>query len=431
MRNAGHPQGSWYAQTAQGGRSYPPLDGCIEVETCILGAGFTGLGAALALAERGRQAVVLEAAQVGSGGSGRNGGQIHIGHRRDQSWLEQALGRDAALDLWRQAILARDHLLSLIGRLGIDCELKAGLIHAEHRPGGGEALRRHIAHMAADYGYDSLEFLPRDRLAELLGTYTYFEGMLDTRGGHLHPLKLAQGMARSASAAGVRLCEQSRVTAWGRRPGGGYLVETAQGSVLCERLILSGDGYGEAMGPEVQAAVMPIANYILVTEPLGDLADEILVSDQAVADSRFVVSYFRKTPDGRLLFGGGETYSAREPRDVAGLVARRMRLVYPRLAHAKVTHAWGGALGVTLNRMPFLREPSPGLFVATGYSGQGVVLAPWCGRAMALASLGEREDFEVMAQIPHRPFPGGALMRWPALVAGMTYFALRDRLPWR
>jgi len=171
---------------------------------------------------------------------------------------------------------------------------------------------------------------------------------------------------------------------------------------------------------------MPIQNFIAVTEPLAHA--EILPGDEACADSRFVVRYFRRTPDGRLLFGGGESYGAREPADIAAVVRRHLLEVYPQLERAKITHAWGGALGVTFHRLPFVRELRPGVWTAAGYSGQGVMLAPYVGRLLARAAQGDRAEAELMARLPCPPFPGGRLLRWPALVAGMSWYALRDRV---
>jgi gamma-glutamylputrescine oxidase len=174
--------------------------------------------------------------------------------------------------------------------------------------------------------------------------------------------------------------------------------------------------------------VMPINNFIAVTAPLGAQADEIIRSNAAVSDSRFVVNYFRKTPDGRLLFGGGENYRPGFPSDIAGLVRKNLAKIYPRLADIPITHAWGGTLGITMSRMPFVGEIAPGVRVASGYSGQGVMLAPYVGKLLAEAALGETAGVDLLSRVPTPPFPGGRLLRWPLTVAGLTWYALRDRL---
>jgi gamma-glutamylputrescine oxidase len=372
--------------------------------------------------------VVLEAAQVGSGGSGRNGGQVHVGQRNDQAWLEKVLGRDDALRLWGMSQNARTHLLALIAEHDIACDFTPGMIHARHRKGGEAADAAHIEFMAARYGYDQLAPIGEDDLARELGTDVYHGGLIDHGGGHLHPLNLALGLARAAMAADAVIFEQTRAVAW-RREGGSIVVETPKGRVVCDQLILTGDGYlDDLAGGAARARVMPINNFILATEPLGERADQIIRSNAAVADSRFVINYFRKSPDGRLIFGGGENYRPGFPPDLKAFVRRRMLQVYPDLADVAVTHAWGGTLGITVHRAPFVRELTPGVRIAAGYSGQGVVLAPWFGKLLADAVLGEGEELALLARLPTPPFPGGRLLRWPLTVAGLSWYAMRDRL---
>jgi len=418
---------SYYADTATPFPPQPPLTGDARADVCVVGAGYTGLGAALELAQRDASVIVLEANTVGSAASGLNGGQVHTGQRRDQVWLEKTVGPDDAMALWRLAEDARAHLHATIAAHAIACDLKPGMIHARHRPGGEAEDAAHIEHMARRYGYDALSLIGTEALADELGTDAYHGGLVDRGGGHLHPLNLALGLARAAISAGAVIHEQSRATAW-RREGGKIVVETARGGVTCDQLILSGDGSLNRMAGKARARVMPINNFILTTESLGDLADEIIRSDAAVSDSRFVVNYFRKTPDGRLLFGGGENYRPGFPADIAGFVRQRMLKVYPRLSDVKISHAWGGTLGITMNRMPFVGEVAPGVRVASGYSGQGVMLAPYVGKLLADAALGEGGGVELLSRLPTPPFPGGRLLRWPLTVAGLSWYAMRDRL---
>jgi len=426
--NTGHPAASWYAQTATPFPQLPALQQDTRADVCIVGAGYTGLGAALELAKRGVSVIVLESAQVGSGGSGRNGGQVHTGQRNDQAWLEKTLGRDDALRLWKMSQDARAHLLALIAEHEIACDFRPGMIHARHRKGGEAGDAAHIEHMARVYGYDQLALIGQNELTHELGTDVYHGGLVDHGGGHLHPLNLALGMARAAMAAGATIHERTRATAW-RREGGTIVVDTPQGRVTCDQLILTGDGYlDDLAGGAARARVMPINNFILATEPLGERADAIIRSNAAVADSRFVINYFRKSPDGRLIFGGGENYRPGFPPDLKAFVRRHMLKVYPDLADVAVTHAWGGSLGITVHRAPFVRELAPGVRIAAGYSGQGVMLAPWFGKLLADAALGEGEGVELLSRLPTPPFPGGRLLRWPLTVAGLSWYALRDRM---
>lgn len=414
--------GNWYESTAHDRPDLPPLTGDVQAEVCVVGAGFTGLGAALAL---GSRAIVLEASRVGGAATGRNGGQVHTGQRRDQAWLEKTVGRDDALALWRLAEDARARFKTLTDT--IDCDWRPGMIHARHKPNGEAEDADHVALMADRYGYDQLALIDEADLAAELGTDVYHGGLIDRGGGHVHPLKLALGMARAAMAAGAVVHEHTRAESWTRQ-GGRIVVETALGRVTCDQLILSGDGLLNAMAGGARARVMPINNFIAVTAPLGDLAETIIRSNAAVADSRFVVNYFRKTPDGRLLFGGGENYRPGFPSDIAGMVGKNLAKVYPRLVDVPITHAWGGTLGITMSRMPFVGEIAPGVRVASGYSGQGVMLAPHVGKLLADAALGETGGADLLARLPTPPFPGGRLLRWPLTVAGLTWYALRDRL---
>jgi gamma-glutamylputrescine oxidase len=418
---------SWYAATAAPFPPQPPLAGDTHADVCVIGAGYTGLGAALELAKRDTSVVILEANTVGSAASGLNGGQVHTGQRRDQAWLEKTVGEADAMALWRLAENARIHLHATIADHAIACDLKSGMIHARHRPGGEAEDAAHIEHMARRYGYDGLSLIGTNDLAHDLGTDVYHGGLVDRGGGHLHPLNLALGLARAAISAGAVIHERTHAMAW-RRESGRIIVETATGRVTCDQLIISGDGSLNRMAGKARSRVMPINNFILTTEPLGDLVGEIIRSDAAVADSRFVVNYFRKTPDGRLLFGGGENYRPGFPRDIAGFVRRHMLKVYPRLKDVKISHAWGGTLGITMNRVPFVGEVAPGVRVASGYSGQGVMLAPYVGKLLADAALGEGGGVDLLSRLPTPPFPGGRLLRWPLTVAGLSWYALRDRL---
>jgi gamma-glutamylputrescine oxidase len=426
-RNQGHPVTSWYAQTANPFPALPSLKGDHHAEVCIIGAGYTGLGAALRLAEQGVAVIVLEGAQVGSGASGRNGGQIHTGQRRDQEWLEQTMGPEDAMALWRLSEDAKAHLHSLISRHTIECDLKSGMIHARHRPRGEDQDRAWSDHMASRYGYDQVRLVDRDALNHELGTDVYFGGTIDEGGGHLHPLNFALGLGQAALKSGAQIFEQSRALSW-RKTAQGMEVTTAKGKVTCKGLILTGDGYIDGLSPDLEARVMPINNFILATAPLGELADEIIRKDGAVADSRFVINYFRKSSDGRLLFGGGENYSPWFPSDLSEFVRHHMLKIYPRLKAVPITHAWGGTLGITMNRMPYVRALGPGIVAAAGYSGQGVMLAPYFGKLLADASLGEMSGLNLLSRLPTPPFPGGKFLRWPALVAGLSWYALRDRL---
>ncbi len=424
--DSGHPK-SWYTATARHLPAFPTLAGRVSADVCVIGGGYTGLSAALHLAEAGFDVVLLEAGRVGSGASGRNGGQIHSGQRRDQDWLEARVGLDDAKALWRMAEEAKALLHALIARHAIDCDLRTGLIMADHKPGYVAHTHAYARKLNEVYDYPHAAPLSREALRALVGSDAYFGGMIDHGAGHLHPLNLALGLARAADKAGARLFENSRALGIDEA-GSKVQVKTAQGLVACDFVLECGDGLQDGLDRRVDHHVMPIANYIAATEPLGTRAAEIIANDAAVADSRFVVNYYRLSADGRLLFGGGESYTRRLRPNPGAFVRPYMLRIFPQLADARIDYGWGGILGITMTRLPFVRKLSPRVLTAAGYSGQGVMLAPYFGKLLGDAIKGQLGQFDLLARLPVPPFPGGPLMRWPLLVAGMSYFALRDRL---
>lgn len=404
----------------------PALDDDLDCDVAIIGGGFTGLGAALELAKAGVSVVLLEGAQIGSGASGRNGGQMHTGQRLDPETLARKLGADAARQLWTMSEDARASLHGLMRDYRIDCDWRPGLIHAWHRPGFAAEDRAYGDFIATSYGYEGFRLLSKAKVAQELGTDAYHGGSFDAGGGHLHPLKLALGLARAAEGHGAKLYENSRVCAWSDVSDGVRLCLSNGTRVTAKTVLICGNGYMEGLSERIDAHVMPINNFILATEPLNDPA--VLPNDYAAADSRFVVNYWRKTADGRLLFGGGENYTPWFPKDIAAFVRRNMLKIYPQLENVRISHAWGGTLAITLSRAPFVRRLAPNILVSAGYSGQGVVLAPYFGKLLARAVLGDDRDLDLLSRLPTPAFFGGRLLRWPALVAGLSYYALRDRL---
>lgn len=417
---------SYYAATAKHDATRYPLDGSTTADVCIIGGGYTGIGAALTLAEAGRKVVLVEANRIGWGASGRNGGQIHPGQRRDQDWLEARVGTNDARHLWQLAEEARAMVRERIHRHLIDCDYRPGLITAAHKPPLVDDLRSHADKMRKDYDYPHLKILDRDETMAAIGTTRYCGGMRDGGGGHLHPLSFAMGLAQAAEHAGARFFEGTKalkITAHGGR----QRVETTHGTVDAADVLVAGNGYLEGIEPQVEARVVPIRNYILATEPLPH-PEAIIPGREAVADTRFVVRYWRLSADGRMLFGGGETYSQHEPDDVAAFVHRYLAEVYPDLAQARIDYAWGGTLGITRDRSPMIRRLRPGVYVAAGYSGQGVMLAPYAGHVIAQAILGDTTRLDIFSRLGIAPFPGGRLLRQPLVTLAMLWFSLRDRL---
>ena len=419
---------SYYAATVREKVAVNPFSGPARCDVCVVGGGYAGLSTALQLARRGVDVVLLEQSRLGWGASGRNGGQAHVGMRRDQQWLEKHVGLADARRLWEFALGARAHLDWLIETYGIDCELRLGYLHADHRARYSADTRRHVEHMRGAYGYEHIRFVDRDEVASMVATRDYYSGSFDVRSGHVHALNLALGIARAAVSHGARLHESVEVTGL-TAAAGGWRVATTRGELSASRVVLACNGYLRGLASQVERHVMPINNYVAVTEPLGAEGARRLISNgAAVSDSRFVVNYYRITPDHRLLFGGGENYGYKFPRDIAAFVRPHILKIFPQLTGVRYDYAWGGTLGITPTRMPWVRELEPGLINASGFSGLGVLIAPYTGKVVADALCGERDAFELLGRVPVPAFPGGPLLRWPTLVAAMLYYALRDRL---
>jgi gamma-glutamylputrescine oxidase len=419
------PQPTYYEATAAPLPAFPALNGDRRVNVCVIGGGFTGLGAALALREHGLGVIVLEQGRIASGASGRNGGQIHSGLRRDQITLERQYGMDEARRLWDLGQAAIAHIDALIARHGIACERREGMIYADHRARFVPASHEYARHLRTRYGYDAAEPLSRDELRALVRSDDYHGGMLDRGGGHLHPLQFARGVAHAAVALGAELHEGTK--ALSITAGLPAMVVTATGTVTADWVIVAGDSLMKGLVPEADARILPIASTVAVTEPLGDQMREVLTTEMAVADSRHVVNYYRPTSDGRLLFGGGESYSSTHVADPGKMVRAALANVFPGLRDVQFAHAWSGIVGVTSTRLPMVRRLQPNVLLAAGYSGQGVALAPFAGRVLADAIAQAPEAFETLSRLQVPPFPGGTALRHPLLVLAMLYYAARDR----
>ncbi|MGB3315388.1 MAG: FAD-binding oxidoreductase [Albidovulum sp.] len=423
---AGEYPRSWYADTAEAPGPYPEATGDLTCDVCVVGAGFTGLSAALHLAERGFDVTLLDAHRVGWGASGRNGGQVGTGQRLDQDDLEKMVGPDHARALWDLAQESVALTKTLATEHAPDAAFTPGIIHACHRARYVPHSKHYAEKMARDYGYDLIRPLDRDEMREMVGSTAYHGGDIDMGGGHLHPLRYAFGLARAAKAKGVRIFERSKVT--GIAKGSPATVTTEKAKITARHVVLACNGYLGQLDKRVATRVMPINNFIVATEPMTPAQQESLIrNNHAVADTKFVINYFRFSEDHRLLFGGAESYGYRFP-DIAKLVRKPMLEIYPQLRDIKITHGWGGTLGITLNRMPHFERLTGNILSASGYSGHGVAMATLGGKLAAEAIAGQAERFDLMASVPTKAFPGGVAFRWPLLVLGMVWFSLRDKL---
>lgn len=417
---------SWYAATADPLAPFAPLRGDKVADVCVIGGGYTGLSAALHLAAAGLDVTLLEAHRVGFGASGRNGGQLGSGQRQGQKWLEKRLGMADARRLWDLAEDAKKTVHDICRKHGVEAGFRPGVAQANWHKSDMDYTVSSAEHLREVYNYDKIEVLDKPGFDTLVGTDVFAGGSVDWGAGHLHPLRYALGLAKAAQQSGAQIHEGSYVTKI--RPGKTVTVETGTGRVEASQVILACNGYLGALDRKLAARVMPINNFIVATQPLGGDYSALLARDIAVADSRFVVNYWRMSEDGRLLFGGGESYGYRFPRDIAALVRRPMAEIYPALAKTRIDYAWGGTLAITMNRMPCFARPAPNILSASGYSGHGLAMATLAGRILAQASKGLMGDFDVMSRLPSPAFPGGALMRSPLLALAMTWYGLRDRM---
>ena len=419
---------SYYLATAKGLEPQPPLAGDRRCDVCVVGSGYTGLATALYLAERGYKVIVVEAHRVAWGASGRNGGQLCGGQRLDPGALIRLVGAERARLLWDLGEEAKGLVKQLIRDHAIDCDLKPGLIHAGIKPAHANAMQDHARYLRDEYGYGHICPLSREELRQLVGSDRYHGGSFDSDAGHLHPLNYALGLARAARGAGATIHENSpalAITRTNGKPG----LRTPKGSVKADYLVLACNGHLGGLEPRIASMIMPINNFMLATTPLGEeRARSLIANDAAVADSKHVIDYYRLSADRRLLFGGGESYRAAYPADIAAIVRRCMLKVFPQLEDVAVDYAWGGTLAITLKRLPAFGRLDSDIFYAMGFSGQGVALTTLAGKVIAEAVAGQAERFDVLAQVPTPRFPGGALLRWPSLVVGMLYYALLDKL---
>lgn len=406
------------------------LEGDNRVDVLVVGAGYTGLTAALELADRGFKVAVLEAKRVGWGASGRNGGQIVTGYNQTIASIAQLVGRDDASHLWDLAEEAKQLLADRVARHEIDCDLRWGYIHAATK-------QRHLGELRAWYddliacGYSQSRLIGPDETKRLVAASGYLGALLDSGSGQLHPLRYAIGLAGAASASGVQIYENSAVERL--EPGPPVVAHTAKGRVIADYAILAANAYLAPLGSgttrEIRSRIMPVGTYIVATRPLGvDRAQAIIPSGMAVADLLFVLNYYRMSSDHRLLFGGRVSYSGFDGPGLRKKMRQRMVRTFPMLDDVEIDYCWGGQVAITRNRLPHFGRLAPHILFAQGFSGQGVALTGIAGRVMAEAIAGTAGRFDVFARLPHRPFPGGPALRMPALVLAMMWYRLRDLL---
>lgn len=428
VNDSAHPgyRPSWYVSSSPVIAPRPALERDMAADVVVLGAGFTGLSAALSLARQGLDVVVVEAERVGWGASGRNGGQALVGFGCDIGVLERLVGLDHARRLFDFSRHGLDLLKQRIADYRIDCQWRDGAADVALTRRQAAELHAHAGHMARAYGY-ALQYWTQPQLRAVLDSPRFVAGLFDPAGGHLHPLRYALGLARAAAGHGVRIYEHSPVL--DIRRGRQVVFTTARGRIRADFGVIAGNALLHGIEPALERRIMPVGTYVGATPPLGaERARSLIANDMAVADVNWALDYFRLSADHRLLFGGMASYSALPPPGLQAAMTRRMHAVFPQLHDVALEKVWGGMIDITRNRAPHFGRLDPNLYFAQGFCGHGVAATGLAGDLIARAILGQGDGLDAFAAIAHKPFPGGRLLRRPLLVAAMSWYKLRDRL---
>ena len=428
MQHQEHAE-SYYAATVKEPADYPPLKGERKVDACVIGGGLSGVSAALNLAERGYSVVLLEANRISWGASGRNGGQVCTGYSCGMEKIEKWAGREGAKRFWDFAEESKRIVRQRAEKHGIDCDLAWGYYMAACKPAHLEELNETCERWIDRYGYDA-EFkwaATPEQSRAFVDSPDYVGGVWESGAGHLHPLNYCLGLARAAKEAGAKICEMSPAVRIDQ--GAEAVIHTPQGLVRAKTVLVCCNAYLGRLVPQLTGMVMPMMNYVGATRPLGEEAARRLIpGDDAVSNSRFIVNYYRLSPDNRLLFGGLASYSMIDPPNLGTVLHRDMLRTFPQLKEAPFEYVWGGRVGISMNRSPHLGKVGDNLYFAQGYSGQGVALTGLMGKILAEAVAGEQERLDLYSRLPHTRFPGGLVLRTPILALAMAWFRIKDAL---
>tara|TARA_B100000686_G_C16796620_1_gene982859 strand:+ start:591 stop:1919 length:1329 start_codon:yes stop_codon:yes gene_type:complete len=402
----------------------------LKTDICIIGGGFTGICSALYLSKKGFKVTLLEARKVGWGASGRNGGQLGGGLRKEQKIIEKKLGFDHALELWKLGIEAVEEVKKNIKIYNIDCDIQNGVLTAGYYKDDKNFFLDEIEYMLKRYEYDKYLYLSDSEIKEEIKTKKYFSGLLNKGSYHIHPLKYLYGLVKELIKLNVEIYENTPVNKIVDSTNGVKIITKNNNIIKADYAVVGCNGYLDNLLGNLRNKFMPINNYVLATEPLGrDLATQLIKNNYAVCDTRFIIDYYRLSKDWRMIFGGGETYTAKFLKYPISHVTERMYKVFPELKDYKIDFCWGGTLAITVNRLPtFGTIEKDKIIYAHGYSGHGVGLTTLAGKLIAEKISGNSDRFNFFASIPHITIPGGDLLRRPAYSLGVAYYKFLDSI---
>ncbi|MEX4002084.1 NAD(P)/FAD-dependent oxidoreductase [Paraburkholderia sp. EG285A] len=427
FRNQTHAP-SYYAASANDATRHPPLEGRVRADVCVVGGGFTGLCTALNLAGRGYTVALVEASKIGWGASGRNGGQLIAGYSCGIDTFADHMAPEDVRRIWDMGLESVDIVREQVEKHHIDCDLTFGYLTAANKPRHVRELQAWRDEAAGRFGYRGFRYVEAAELGRYVESVRYVGGLYHAGSGHLHPLNYALGLARAAREAGASLYEDTSAVAL-RKSAAGHEVHCTNGVVEARYVVLACNAYLGRLSPAVARKIIPVATYVVATEPLGrERARALLPANAAICDCNHALEYFRLSQDGRLLWGGRASSSTRIPSNLGDAMRSDMLRTFPQLAGVKIDYAWGGLIDATMNRAPHFGRIEPDIYFAQGFSGHGVNVTALAGRLIAEAIDAQAARFDLFGKVRHRDFPGGTLLRKPMLALAMTWHAMKDVL---
>ena len=420
---------SFYRSSVEDLNSQDQLTSDIDVDICVIGGGLTGISSAINLSKKGYSVILCEARKIGWGASGRNGGQLGIGMRKDQFTIEKKLGLKHAKELWSLGLEAVEDVKNLIKENEIDCHLVNGVMSTACFEKDIDEYKFEIEHMAKNYDFEGYQFFNKEKIREEINSKMYLAGLLNSGSYHLNPLKLTLGLAKVAQKNKVKIFENTPIEKI-REEGDRVQVMSKKGLIRANQVVVACNGYLDSILGSKKNKFMPINNYVVATEPLGEKrAREIIKNNYAVCDTRFIIDYYRFSEDWRMIFGGGETFTSNFVKNATSFVSKRMIKVFPQLQNVKIDYSWGGTLAITVNRLPhFGTLMNNKVSYAFGYSGHGLALSVLAGKLIGENIHGDHERFKFFSDINHMSIPLGSIFRRPIYSSAILYYKIRDYL---